>query len=162
MLQILFVYHHMYQRRKRLHLTSLDIGSPRYSEWKGELSTMELYILKELGFSLYGIMDHPHKYILYYLRILNGTHDMSQRSWNYLNDSLRLDLSLRYTSQELACAAIYMSARYLHFPLPSEFPWWQLMTDNIDNVYEICNRILSLYELPKVNHAFSSVSQYVL
>jgi hypothetical protein len=149
--QILFMFHHMYQRRKRLVLSSLDISSPRYTEWKAELAAVELHLLNQLGFSLYAMMDHPHKYILYYLRILDGAKDLSQLAWNYLNDSMRLDVSLRYTAQELACAAIYMSARCLQHPLPGNPPWWKLMTDDIDKIYEISERILSLYGLSKVN-----------
>ena len=140
----------MYQRRKGLQQIPLELGGVRYTEWKTELVTMELYILKELGFFLYDIMDHPHKYILYYVKILEGSKELSQKSWNYLNDSLRLDLNLRFNSQEIACAAIYMSARVLQYPLPMQPPWWCLMTDNFDNVITICECILGLYELPKV------------
>lgn len=129
----------------------LELGGKRYNEWKDELILMERYILKELGFSLYTCMDHPHKYILYYVKLLNGSTALSQLAWNYLNDSLRLDLCLRYLSQEIACAAIYLAARRLEIALPTgEFNWWDLMTRNFGHVREICNEILSLYKREKV------------
>ena len=34
-----------------------------------ELVMMERYLCKELGYSFYDIMDHPHKYILYYIKV---------------------------------------------------------------------------------------------
>ena len=60
-------------------------------EWRENLIMMEALLLKELGFSMYNIMDHPHKYILYYIRVLEGSNSkslkaLSQRAWNYLND----------------------------------------------------------------------------
>ena len=58
--------------------TSLQLGGDRYNDFKEELLLAERHILKELGFSLYTIMDHPHKYLLYYTKLLNGSHDLSQ------------------------------------------------------------------------------------
>lgn len=69
-------------------------------------------------------------------------------SWNYINDSMRLDLSLRYPAQVIACAAIYLSARILNIKLPES--WWNVMTDDINNIHVICDRILELYHIPKV------------
>ena len=123
--------------------TSLQLGGDRYNDFKEELLLAERHILKELGFSLYTIMDHPHKYLLYYTKVLNGSHDLSQIAWNYLNDSMRLDLSLRYLSKEIACAAIYLSARKIRFPLPDE--WWIFMTSDFDKVKDIAESILGLY-----------------
>jgi cyclin L len=147
---IIFVFHHIYQRRKGLKLKPLELGGVRYTEWKGELITMERYLLKELGFSFYNILDHPHKYILYYVKMLDGTSELSQLAWNYLNDSLRLDLSLRYPAEEIACAAIYMAARKCGFSLPDNPPWWRLMMSDKNKLLLICDRVLELYHMPKV------------
>ena len=147
---IIFVFHHIYQRRKCLKLKPLELGGVRYTEWKNELITMERYLLKELGFSFYNILDHPHRYILYYVKMLDGSSELSQIAWNYLNDSLRLDLSLRYPAEEIACAAIYMAARKCDFSLPTNPPWWSLMMVDKDRLLSICDRILELYRMPKV------------
>ena len=147
---IIFVFHHIYQRRKCLKLKPLELGGVRYTEWKNELITMERYLLKELGFSFYNILDHPHRYILYYVKMLDGSSELSQIAWNYLNDSLRLDLSLRYPAEEIACAAIYMAARKCNFSLPTNPPWWSLMMVDKDRLLSICDRILELYHMPKV------------
>lgn len=115
--QILFIFHHMYQRRKKLKLTALELGGARYNSWKSELFLIEARLLKELGFSLYAIMDHPHKYILYFVKLVNGTQQLSQEAWNYLNDCLRLDVSLRYEAREVACAATLLAAKKIGFDL---------------------------------------------
>jgi cyclin L len=161
---IIFVFHHIYQRRKGLKLKPLELGGVRYTEWKNELITMERYLLKELGFSFYNILDHPHKYILYYVKLLDGTSELSQIAWNYLNDSLRLDLSLRYPAEDIACAAIYMAARKCGFSLPDNPPWWSLMVDDKNRLLLICDRILELYHMPKVTSIYFLIilSHYIV
>ena len=149
--EVLFVYHHIYQKRKQLKYKPLDIGSRRYTLWKNELIFMESYILKELGFSLYSVTaEHPHKYILYYVKMLQGSEELSQKAWNYLNDSMRRDLALRYKPQVIACAAIYMAARVLQHPLPSNFDWLEVMDTDIKTIHSVCNQILELYHMPKL------------
>ena len=105
-----------------MDFTYLSISSPivgrRYSLWKDELIATERHILKELGFDLYQLSEHPHKYILYFIKLLEGNAQLSQVAWNYLNDSMRRDVCLRYPAQAIACAALYMGARKIQFPLP--------------------------------------------
>lgn len=147
--EILFVFHHIFQKRRKVKLVVLEVGCAQYNVWKDELLVIEGTIMAELGFSFYNIIDHPHKCVLYFVRILNGTDELAQRSWNYLNDCMRLDLSLRFPSQVLACSTIFMAARMMLLSLPSD--WWKLMTDKIDDIYEICDEILSLYDNPKID-----------
>jgi len=80
---------------------------------------IERYLLKELGFSLYNIIDnHPHKYILYFIKLLNGNEELANYSWKCLNDSMRLDISLKYDAPIIACAAIYLASHYIGYVLP--------------------------------------------
>ena len=51
---------------------------------KNELIKTERYFLKELGFML--LVVHPHKFVLNYIKILEGSPELAQKAWNYIND----------------------------------------------------------------------------
>ena len=121
-----------------------------YSEWKSELMGMERFILKELGFSLYEMTDSPHRYILYFIKLLNGDDALAKRSWNYLNDSMRIDLCLRYEAQTIVCAAIFLASRDLEFVLPESPPWWAVLDIDSKTLLTVCDEILSVYHEDKV------------
>ena len=151
--EILFAFHHIYAKRKGLTLKPMELGGQQYTTWKNELIMIERYILKELGFSLYNIMDHPHKYILYFIKVLNGSEALANEAWRYLNDSMRLDVSLKYEAQTIACAAIYLAARKVDFALPEDASsgvWWEVFGAETADMDHICSDILSLYSYNKV------------
>ena len=132
----------------------MELGGQQYTTWKNELIMIERYILKELGFSLYNIMDHPHKYILYFIRVLNGSEELANIAWSYLNDSMRLDISLRYEAQTIACSAIYLAARKLGVVLPEDSEtgaWWEVFGANTEHMRIISAEILGLYHSEKVS-----------
>jgi len=64
---------------------------------------------------------------------------------NYMNDSLRTDVFVRYTPETVACACISLSARQIGLPLPSNPPWYGLMGASDHEVEDICLTILKLY-----------------
>ena len=72
-----------------------------YNLWKDALIVTESYILRELGFTLHWVRDsHPHKFLLYMIKAIHPNHEnLSQTAWNYCNDSLRLDLCVRYKAE---------------------------------------------------------------
>ena len=151
--EIVLVFHYMYQKRNNLKIENLVLGGQRYNQWKDALAKIERIILKELGFIFYNTIDQPHKYIIYMVNMLDGSETLAQKAWNYLNDSMRLDLILRYCEEVIACSAVFMAARFLKVPLPEDgdFPWWKLFVPDISTIYNICGRILELYELPKLS-----------
>eukprot|EP00940_MAST-03C_sp_MAST-3C-sp2_P001188 g1188.t1 len=148
------VFNYMYNERNGEPQRLLELGGRRYSEWKSYLLRTERYILKELGFNVYSIMDHPHKFILYYINCLFGSSEvakfLAQKSWNFLNDSLRLPICVRYRPEVIACAAIYMSARKLSIALPESPPWWELFDADKKEIEDICRQLVDLYASPKV------------
>ena len=69
---------------------------------------------------------------------------------NYMNDSLRTDVFVRYSPETIACACIYLSARKLGIVLPKK-PAWYLLFGCVENdLKDISIRILKLYTRSKV------------
>ena len=59
-----------------------------YEKWKSDVVTLERIILRSFGFILH--VEHPHKYVLNYMVILE-VHDIPesgllQQAWNLAND----------------------------------------------------------------------------
>ena len=128
----------------------LDTTKPEYWELKKELFTHEVQVLKTLGFMVQ--VEHPHKYVLSYMRFLNGPRELAQASWSVANDTLRTDLCTKYTPSTIACAAIYIGSRIAKVPLP-EYPeeraWWGLFDATLQEIKEICATMEHLYSLGK-------------
>lgn len=49
----------------------LELGGERYTQWKKKLIGCERWVLKELGFGFYQVMEHPHKFLLYFIKFLS-------------------------------------------------------------------------------------------
>lgn len=68
-----------------------------------------------------------------------------------MNDSLRTDVFLRYTPEAIACACIYLAARWLQISLPNKPPWYLLFNVDQSTIDSICMTILQMYNRPKPN-----------
>lgn len=106
-------------------------------------------MLKELGFCVH--VKHPHKLIVMYLKYLEFEQhqQMMQMAWNYMNDSFRTDVFIRYQPEKIACACIYLTARKLGISLPNNPPWYGVFKTNETEITDICYRILALYKRTK-------------
>jgi hypothetical protein len=135
------------QRRKGRGVRPPVLGGRLYQLWKQGLVKAERDILKELGFQVYqGVsQQHAHKFLLYFVRFLNGDGALAQAAWGILNDSLRLDLCLRHPPEVIACAAIALGARSTAFPLPQGSPWFQAFGASQEHLDGVCASIVELY-----------------
>lgn len=68
-----------------------------------------------------------------------------------MNDSLRLDVFLRYTPETVACACIYLSARELQIPLPNNPYWFLVFGAQEEALKAISIRLVHLYNHKTVN-----------
>jgi hypothetical protein len=119
---------------------TLELGGGRYSQWKKKLVETERHILKELGFGFYQVMQHPHKFLLYYIKYLSQQgmvadegklRQLAQHAWAYLNDSMRLDMCVRFESRHVACASIMIASRQPDVAVVLPSPEWILALGKI-------------------------------
>ena len=85
-----------------------------------------------------------------YFHIFQFTQD-SSNLWNYMNDSFRTDVFVRFHPETIACACIYLAARQLQIPLPDRPAWYSIFNVREADVQEICLTILCLYARPRPN-----------
>lgn len=174
--EVIVTFHYLYFQSREKRRKELEIGSELYLRWKSQLLSIEKEILSTLGFAVYEAIDHPHQYLLYIIKLITPSaafqptqsdqsredrieselqlrvRELAQKSWNFLNDSMRIDLELRFHSTCIACAAIFLASRQLQYPLPeAPDPWWTILFHvDSESVYEVSDEILSLYTLGKV------------
>jgi len=136
---------------KKLHgqpLDPLDSHSKRYARWRGQLNSMELVVLKELGYILY--VDHPHKFFFYYVDCLILNRHVAQRAWNFLNDSMRTNVCLRFRPEVVATGGIYLAVLLLQKKLPDK--WYELFDTSYEDMIEVASIISELYTRTKVKY----------
>lgn len=151
---VLQVFIYLEQKRQGVEKpTPVDIHSNRFSAYKDRLIRAERELLKELGFVLY--TEHPHKFILNYAKLLTlddaTFKKLAQYAWNFINDSQRTDVCMRYPPETICCAALWMGARVLQIKLPSssEPPWWELFDAKREDMDAVCERVTALYSRPR-------------
>lgn len=145
---VLNVFHHMKQIRGQNIITPLELD--KYTALKTKVLNAECLLLKVLGFCVH--VKHPHKLFLMYLQLLGleKNKKLIQCAWNYMNDSLRTDVFVRYQPEVIACACIYLAGRKINLPLPNNPPWYGLFKVEENDIIDVCYRIMELYNRPKV------------
>ncbi|KAI1893892.1 hypothetical protein AGOR_G00128330 [Albula goreensis] len=156
---VINVFHHLRQIRGKsdqLHLPNPGSPSPlildqNYINTKNQVIKAERRVLKELGFCVH--VKHPHKIIVMYLQVLECENQtLIQTAWNYMNDSLRTNVFVRFQAETIACACIYLAARALQMALPTRPHWYLLFGATEDEIKEICITTLRLYTRKKPNY----------
>jgi len=131
--------------------TPMDYYGTQYTNIKNNVIKSERRILKELGFCVH--VKHPHKIIITYLQMLDHQTNvpLARSAWNFMNDSLRTDVFVRFSPDLIACACIFLAARTVKVNLPLRPPWWLLFDATRDDIEDICSCILRLYSLKPVS-----------
>ncbi|KAM6945948.1 cyclin-L1a isoform 2-T2 [Aplochiton taeniatus] len=123
-----------------------------YINTKNQVIKAERRVLKELGFCVH--VKHPHKIIVMFLQVLECEKNQTlvQTAWNYMNDSLRTNVFVRFQAETIACACIYLAARALQMALPSRPHWYLLFGATEEEIKDICLTTLKLYTRKKPNY----------
>ncbi|XP_011502061.1 PREDICTED: cyclin-L1 [Ceratosolen solmsi marchali] len=146
---VINVFNHIKQVGNQKAITPVILDQ-NYVALKNQVIKSERRVLKELGFCVH--VKHPHKIIVMYLQVLGYEKNkaLMQQCWNYMNDSLRSDVFIRYEPETVACACVYLGARQLQLPLPSSPSWFSLFKVTEASIRDICRRILRLYSRSRV------------
>lgn len=147
---VINVFHHIKQVRGQKPLIPMILDQ-HYINLKSQVIKAERRVLKELGFCVH--VKHPHKLIVMYLKYLEleKHQNMMQMAWNFMNDSFRTDVFVRYQPETIACACIYLTARKLNIPLPNNPSWFLIFRVSEDDMLDVCYRIMTLYKRSKPN-----------
>lgn len=141
---VINIFHHIKQVKGGKTIQPLVLDQ-NYINLKNQVIKAERRVLKELGFCVH--VKHPHKIIVTLLQVLDCEKNtkLMQSSWNYMNDSLRTDIFVRYSPETIACACIYLSARLLQIALPNNPPWFAVFGVSEEDIQDTCRRVLSIY-----------------
>ena len=145
---VINVFNHIKQVRNGTPIKPIVLDD-HYVSLKKKVIMLERRVLKDLGFCVH--IKHPHKVLVMYLQLLGSDKDNKfvQMSWNFMNDSLRTDIFVRYQPETVACACIYLSARKLGIPLPKKPAWYEVLNVEEDDIKDCCYRIICLYQRTK-------------
>uniref|UniRef100_A0A8C6NVM3 Cyclin L1a n=1 Tax=Nothobranchius furzeri TaxID=105023 RepID=A0A8C6NVM3_NOTFU len=148
---VINVFHHLRQLRSKKTPSPLILDQ-NYINTKNQVIKAERRVLKELGFCVH--VKHPHKIVVMYLQVLECEKNqvLVQTAWNYMNDSLRTNVFVKFQAETIACACIYLAARALQMPLPTRPHWYLLFGVTEDQIKEICVTTLKLYTRKKPNY----------
>uniref|UniRef100_A0A8C2IZG2 Cyclin L1a n=2 Tax=Cyprinus carpio TaxID=7962 RepID=A0A8C2IZG2_CYPCA len=148
---VINVFHHLRQLRGKRSPIPLILDQ-NYINTKNQVIKAERRVLKELGFCVH--VKHPHKIIVMYLQVLECEKNQTlvQTAWNYMNDSLRTNVFVRFQAETIACACIYLAARVLQISLPSRPQWYLLFGATEEEIKDICVTTLKLYTRKKPNY----------
>uniref|UniRef100_A0A674BT94 Cyclin L1a n=1 Tax=Salmo trutta TaxID=8032 RepID=A0A674BT94_SALTR len=149
---VINVFHHLKQSHRGKRSASSLILDQNYINTKNQVIKAERRILKELGFCVH--VKHPHKIIVMYLQVLECEKNQTlvQTAWNYMNDSLRTNVFVRFQAETIACACIYLAARALQMPLPSRPHWYLLFGATEEEIKDVCITTLKLYTRKKPDY----------
>ncbi|RXG56456.1 Cyclin-L2 [Armadillidium vulgare] len=145
---VINVFNHMKQFRNG-EVFDPVILDRNYVALKNQVIRAETRLLKELGFCCH--VKLPHKISIMYLRFLlaDDNKKFVQSTWNFMNDSCRTDVCVRYSPETIACSCIWLAGRQLKIPLPENPPWYHVFGVNLSDIEKIAASIMKLYTRKK-------------
>lgn len=116
------------------------------AKWMQHTLNLENVLMRVLGFSLQ--CQHPHHFVLHFVRHLRGTDELASAAWAVTNDSLRTTLCLRHLPSVVAAGAIYLAAELLSGEDADGLygEWWTDFGATCDEVEDVCLTLADYYE----------------
>lgn len=138
----------------------LHENSPGYYEEKNNILDKEREVLRVLNFDLN--VDHPYRHLWTLTKSYLGSgpmqREVTQAAWNFINDSFRTYLHVRYDPKEIASAAMFLSAKLHRQSLPDGttkdpvhgkrmLAWHEFFHVDLYRIEEICRALLDMYDV---------------
>ncbi|KAL6077090.1 Cyclin-K isoform 1 [Balamuthia mandrillaris] len=125
---VLLVTHHLRYK------VELKPQAPESTKLREQILLYERIVLQNIAFNL--TVEHPYKYLLSFVKSIQGDQNLAQVAWNFVNDSLRTTLCLQYEPKLIAIAAIYLASKFLNYKLPEadNKPWWEDLGFKIEDL----------------------------
>jgi len=136
-------YRNIYKNNKPLN-PNPQKESDEYLQFREQVLHHEFLLLQTLGFDLN--VEHPYKTLLVWIKYLKADKELAQIAWNFVNDSLRTTVCLQHSPAVIACACIYLAAKYKKSILGEVKNWWTNLSATLDQLQDISDQILDLYE----------------
>lgn len=162
---VIIVFH-----RLEMRAVVMDCGVPMYvggpvpsldsagrDAMKQEIMRVERLILHELGWVVYLLLEHPHKYVIQFVKSVVRSPQsrvvaIAEKAWGYLNDSTRTVLCCMHAPHKITTASIYLATCDMNIKLPSNPPWWTLFDTELHELESISKMMLSLYKQPPARY----------
>ncbi|KAN0042323.1 hypothetical protein ACTFIV_004886 [Dictyostelium citrinum] len=137
---------YMIKNKKKEGDKMVAITQQEHNNLKIKILQNEHLILTTIAFEL--AVEHPYKYLLEYMKSIQGSKNLCQVAWNFVNDSLRTSLCLHYPPDLISYASIYLATRFLNYQLITENKkeWWEMLGIKFEVLEDISKQILDLYE----------------
>lgn len=114
-----------------------------YWAMKEEVIKFEQLLLRVFAFDLN--VQHPHHFVLHFVRDLEGSEELASTAWCILNDSLCSTLCLQYRPEPVACAAIYLAGELIGKQL-SHGDWFEAYETSRVELEDLCIQMTEMYE----------------
>ena len=120
---------------------------------RNNLYTLELIIIKELGYYLSPYQSHPHRYLLHFIKKIKNDVDLFKKAWSYLNDMFLTSVICCFSNSVLVCAAIFLASRTMFISTPEHLQWWTLFDVTFEQIEDVAAEVLKLHsEYSNVTH----------
>lgn len=165
---IVTVFHRLQMRAEETDGSPTFAGGPTPAldpatrdSMKHEVIRVERRMLGELGFAVSLLLEHPHKYVIQFVKSMvrspqSLVKELAQTAWNYLNDATRTALCCEHQPHCIAVASIYLAAKHHKVKLPTSPPWWTVFDTSKEDMQAIAKTILKLYKRPAVSYHLSA------
>jgi protein BUR2 len=124
----------------------LTMDSAEFKRERDHIVSLERDLLQALCFDFQ--IDHPYRYLLHYVKQLQGGKELAQSAWSFANDSFRTTLPLQYYARVIGMGCVYLAANMMLHD-KAEHEWSNILGVELDILEDISRQLMDLYKSNK-------------